>query len=255
MSDSGDPIETGTDLRDQVAIVTGAGAGVGRATAVALAAAGMQPVLVGRSVEALTETARLVAAVPNRGGEAIVAPADVADEAAVAAMVARAVAEAGGVDALVCAAGVGRFGPVADYSLADWRATLDTNLTGAFLCCREVLASMRARGGGGIVAIGSGAGKQGYANLAAYSASKFGLLGLMQSLAAEVATDGIKVATVVAGSILTDFAGRPAAAKRADAAADPTKRYLEAEDIAAAVVFLLRQPRRAWTQELNLWPF
>ena len=105
------------------------------------------------------------------------------------------------------------------------------------------------------MAIASGAGKQGYANLAAYAASKFGLIGFMQSLATEAREDGIKVSTIVPGSILTDFAGQPAAAKWAAAAADPGKRYLEPEDAASAVVFLLRQPRRAWTQELNLWPF
>jgi meso-butanediol dehydrogenase/(S,S)-butanediol dehydrogenase/diacetyl reductase len=247
--------EAATDPRGKVAIVTGAGSGVGRATALALAGAGMRPVLVGRGRQALEETARLVAGVPGRGGEAIVAPADVADEAAVAAVVERAVAEAGGVDALVYAAGIGRYGPVAGYPLADWRATLETNLTGAFLCCRAVLGPMRARGGGAIVVIASGAGKQGYPNLAAYAASKFGLIGFMQSLAAEVGEDGIKVSTVVPGSILTGFAGGSADEKRAAAALDPGKRYLEAEDVAAAVLFLLRQPRRAWTQELNLWPF
>jgi 3-oxoacyl-[acyl-carrier protein] reductase len=76
----------------------------------------------------------------------------------------------------------------------------------------------------------------------------------MQSLAGEVGGDGIKVSTVLPGSILTDFGGRSADEKRA-AARDAGKRYLEPEDVAAAVLYLLRQPARAWTQELNLWPF
>jgi 3-oxoacyl-[acyl-carrier protein] reductase len=114
---------------------------------------------------------------------------------------------------------------------------------------------MAARGGGAIVAIGSGAGKQGYANLAAYSASKFGLIGLMQSLAAEVGPAGIKTAVVNPGSILTSFGGRSVEEKQRDAAADPGRKHLLSDDVADAVLWLLRQPSRAWTQEMNLWPF
>ena len=243
--------EAGTSLAGKVAIVTGAGSGVGRATAMALAGAGAIPVLVGRRVETLTGTARAVEGV---GGRSLVAPADVADEAAIATVVARAVVEFGGVDVLVAAAAVGLYGPVESYRLADWQTTLATNLTGVFVSARAVLGPMRERGGGAIVGIASGAGKQGYPGLAAYSASKFGLLGFMQSLAAEVGGEGIKVATVVPGSILTGFAGADAGAKRAAARAEG-KKYLEPEDVAEAVLFLLRQPPRAWTQELNLWPF
>jgi NAD(P)-dependent dehydrogenase (short-subunit alcohol dehydrogenase family) len=114
---------------------------------------------------------------------------------------------------------------------------------------------MKRRGGGAIVAIGSGAGKQGYADLAAYSASKFGLIGLMQSLAAEVGPAGIKTAVVNPGSILTPFGGRPVEEKEQATAEDPGRKYLLPEDVAEAVLWLLRQPARAWTQEMNLWPF
>ena len=241
-----------SDLVGKVAVVTGAGSGVGRATALALAAAGAAPVLVGRTAAALAETAESIS---NRGGVALVAPADVADEAAMADVVARARTELGGVDILVAAAGIGLYGPVETYSVADWDTTLSTNLTGAFVCARAVLPELRARGGGAIVAIASGAARQGYANLAAYSASKFGLRGLMQSLAAEVAEHGIKVSTILPGSILTDFASGSAEEKRAAMAGPDGPKYLEPEDVAEAVLFLLRQPPRAWTQELNLWPF
>ena len=239
-------------LAGKVAIVTGAGSGVGRSTALALAAAGATPVLVGRTEAPLAETAAAIAAT---GGTSLVAPADVADEGAVARLLERAVSELGGVDILVAAAGIGRFGPVEGYALADWQATLATNLTGVFLCSRAVLPAMAARGGGAIVAIGSGAGKQGYPNLAAYSASKFGLIGLMQSLAAEVGLAGIKTAVVNPGSILTSFGGRSVEEKQRDAAADPGRKHLLSDDVADAVLWLLRQPSRAWTQEMNLWPF
>jgi 3-oxoacyl-[acyl-carrier protein] reductase len=205
--------------------------------------------LLGRTGATLAETAALI---EDAGGTALVTPADLTDEASVDAAIGRATDAFGGVDVLVCAAGVGLFGPVESYSLADWQQTLATNLTGVFLACRAVLPAMRARGAGAIVGIGSGAGKQGYANLAAYSASKFGLLGFMQSLAAEVGKNGIKVSVINPGSILTGFAGRSVADKSAQKATG--RAYLEPEDVANAVMYLLSQPAHAWTQEMNLWP-
>jgi 3-oxoacyl-[acyl-carrier protein] reductase len=240
------------DLEGLVAVVTGAGSGVGRAFAVALARAGGTPVLVGRTPDTLQETAELVIAA---GGTSMVMPADVTDETAVADIFARASALLGGVDAAVLSAGVGHFGAVESFPLADWETTLTTNLTAPFLCARAAIPHLRARGGGAIVAVSSGAGKQGYAELAAYSASKFGLMGFMQGLAGEVAADGIKVSVVVPGSILTPFGGRSVDEKRAAMANDPGRKYLEPEDVAEAILFLLRQPKRAWTQELNVWPF
>jgi 3-oxoacyl-[acyl-carrier protein] reductase len=236
-------------IAGKVAIVTGAGSGVGRETAVALAREGAAVGLIGRTAASLGETARLVA---DADGKTIVAVADVADETAVERALAAVVDAFGGVDILLCAAAVGLYGRVVDYSLVHWNQTLATNLTGVFLCCRAVLPSMTARGGGAIVAIGSGAGKQGYANLAAYSASKFGLIGLMQSLAAEVGGSGIKVSTVLPGSILTGFGDRPLAEKERLRAEG--RKYLLPADVANAIVFLLKQSERAWTQELNLWP-
>jgi NAD(P)-dependent dehydrogenase (short-subunit alcohol dehydrogenase family) len=235
-----------------VAVITGAGSGVGQAFAMALAAAGGMPVLVGRTREPLSETAELVACA---GGQSLVRPADVTDEAAVAEVFAQTADELEGIDAAILAAGVGRYGPVESYPLADWEETLATNLTGPFLCARAAIPHLRRNGGGAIVAVSSGAGKQGYPQLGAYSASKFGLMGLMQGLAGEVADDGIKVCTVVPGSILTPFGGRSVAEKRQEMARDPGRKYLYPEDVAEAILFLLRQPRHAWTQELNLWPF
>jgi 3-oxoacyl-[acyl-carrier protein] reductase len=240
---------TDGSLNGQVAVVTGAGSGVGRATAIALAEAGATVGLIGRRRDPLKETAQ---AIRSAGGRALVAPADVADEDEVTGAVEKAAAESGGIDILVCAAGVGLYGPVEEYSLADWQTTIATNLTGVFLTARAALPGMRAKGGGAIIAIGSGAGKQGYANLAAYSASKFGLIGFMQSLAAEVGGDGIKVSTILPGSIMTEFGGRSIAEKAQQRLEG--RAYLEPDDVADAVLFLLRQSDRAWTQELNLWP-
>jgi NAD(P)-dependent dehydrogenase (short-subunit alcohol dehydrogenase family) len=243
---------TDRDLAGMVAVITGAGSGVGRAVALALAAAGGTPVLVGRTREPLWETAALVAGV---GGQSLVSAADVTDEAAVEAVFAQAADELEGFDAAILAAGVGRYGPIESYPLADWKETLATNLTGPFLCAKAAIPHLRNNGGGAIIAVSSGAGKQGYSQLGAYSASKFGLMGLMQGLAGEVADGGVKVCTVVPGSILTPFGGRSVAEKRKEMERDPGRKYLYPEDVAEAILFLLRQPRHAWTQELNLWPF
>jgi 3-oxoacyl-[acyl-carrier protein] reductase len=243
---------SGRDLAGTVAVITGAGSGVGRAVAIALAEAGGTPVLVGRTREPLWETASLVAGV---GGQSLVRPADVTDEAAVNEVFARAATELEGIDAVILSAGIGRYGAIESYPIADWEATIATNLTGPFLCAKAAIPHLRAREGGAIIAVSSGAGKQGYRQLGAYSASKFGLMGLMQGLAAEVGDDGIKVCTVVPGSILTPFGGRSIAEKCDAMASDPGRKYLYPEDVAEAILFLLRQPRHTWTQELNLWPF
>jgi 3-oxoacyl-[acyl-carrier protein] reductase len=244
--------DTNNDLGGKVAVISGAGSGVGRATAVALANEGAVPVLVGRTREALEETAVLVTAA---GGRSVVISADVTDEEAVRRVFAEAATVLGGIDAAILSAGIGRNGAIETYSLADWEATIATNLTGPFLCAKAAIPHLRARGGGHIIAISSGAGKQGYAQLGAYSASKFGLMGLMQGLAGEVGEAGIKVSAVVPGSILSPFGGRSVDEKLAAQANDPGRKYLEPDDVAEAILFLLRQPRRAWTQELNLWPF
>lgn len=240
------------DLTGKVVVITGGSSGVGRATALALVREGAIPVLLGRTGQPLSEALDRIV---DAGGAGLAVPADVANEEAIAAAFSKAADELGGIDAVILAAGIGRFGNVSSYPKADWDTTLATNLTGPFLCARAAIPYLQARGGGNIIAISSGAGKQGYPGLAAYSASKFGLMGFMQGLAGEVGPDNIKVSTIVPGSILTPFGGRPVEDKRAAAANDPGKKYLEPEDVAEAILYLLRQPARAWTQELNLWPF
>jgi 3-oxoacyl-[acyl-carrier protein] reductase len=231
-------------IRDSVVIITGASSGVGKATALALARRGARLVLGARSSQELQAVAIEVS---ERGGEAEPVVADVRVETDAQALAARALAAFGRIDALVNNAGIGGSGAVETLPLETWRACLDTNLTGPFLCSRAVIPAMRRQQSGHIIMIASGAGKRGYGGMAAYSASKFGLIGLAESLADELGDDHIKVCTITPGSILTDFSG--ARGPR------PGAKYLYPEDIAEAIVFLLEQSERAWTQELNLWPF
>lgn len=230
-------------IRGSVAIITGASGGVGRATALALAERHANLVLVARSQDTLE---RVGIQVREAGGEAEIVAADIREEATASTAVDRALAAFGRVDTLINNAGIEGGGPVESLSLETWRACLDTNLTAAFLFSRAVVPAMKRQGGGHIVMISSGAGKQGYGNMSAYCASKFGLMGFAQSLAHEVGEDHIKVCAVVPGSIVTGFSGHTPR---------PGGKYLLPEDVAQAILFLLDQSDRAWTQEMNVWPF
>jgi NAD(P)-dependent dehydrogenase (short-subunit alcohol dehydrogenase family) len=236
------------DLTGKVALVTGASQGAGRGVALRLAREGATVVLLARGSERLAQVAREIEAA---GGQALAAPADVADVAAVGRAVDAAETSFGGLDILVNNAGIGLTGPSDGYPLENWQRVLDTNLTGAFVCSQAAYGALKRRGGGHIIAISSGAGRQGYPRMAAYCASKFGLIGLMQALAAGWGPDRIKVSTILPGSILTDFGDRPAA----DRARDGSRKYIQPEDVAEAVIYLVTQPERAWTQEMSLWPF
>lgn len=236
-------------LENQVAIVTGAGRGAGRAIALTLAREGASVVAVARTREHLDQLAAEIAAA-NGVCEAI--SADVASPADARRIAAQALERFGRIDALINNAGIG--GPISSVEetpVDEWRRTLDVNLTGPFLCSQAVLPAMKEQQSGHIIMISSGAGKQGYPNMAAYCASKFGLHGLAQSLAAEVSDLNIRVSTILPGSIAeTNFSGQ-----RKGWMPRPGAKYLRPEDIADAMLFLLCQPSSAWTQEMSLWPF
>jgi 3-oxoacyl-[acyl-carrier protein] reductase len=240
---------SGRSLVGNVAIITGAGRGAGRAIALRLAAAGMRIVAV-----ALTpaHVEAVAAEIARMGGECEPVAADVSREADVRRMTDRALARFGRIDVLVNNAGIGLRASVAEMALSDWERVLATNLTGVFLCSREVLPAMRRQGGGVIINISSGAGKQGYPMMAAYCASKFGLMGFAQALAAEVSDEHIKVCTITPGTMVTEFGG---VTPQERAARNPEAKVLFPDDLADAVLYLLQQSHHAWTQEMSLWPF
>jgi 3-oxoacyl-[acyl-carrier protein] reductase len=150
---------------------------------------------------------------------------------------------------LVNNAGIGRYGPVDEQPPDEWRQVIEVNVLGVFNATRVALPALRRRGGGQIIAISSGAARQGYPNMSAYCSSKAALEGFMRALAAEVEHEPIKCATLIPGSILTDFGVRTRAEREASGA-----KFLEPEDVADAVYYLLTQPPHAWTQEMTLWP-
>lgn len=230
------------DLVGRVAIVTGASRGVGRATVRALLDAGMSVAAFARGRADLDALPALLGASADR---CLIVAGDVAQEADVSRLIAAVTGRFGRLDALINNAGIGSRGGVEHLTVEDWDRVLAVNLRGPFLCARAALPLMRAGGGGHIISIGSGAGKQGYAGMAAYCASKFGLIGFSQALAAEVGDERIKVTVLNPGSIASDFAG----------AGGRAGKMLLPEDVGEAIVYLLRQSERAWTAEMNLWPF
>lgn len=188
-------------LAGKVALVTGAGKNIGRAIALTLARDGAKVVVNGRSdTEALEAVAAEIRA---GGGEALVQRADVSEEAAVAAMAAEVAARLGGVDILVCNAGLRRQTPFLEMSFAEWREILSVALDGAFLLARAFAPQMAARGGGAIVALSGISTHVGTPNRAHVSASKSGLEGLIRALAVELAPLGIRANCVAPGAVDT----------------------------------------------------
>ncbi len=187
------------------ALITGAGSGIGEATALLFAREGARVGLVSRTTAKLESVAARIAA---EGGEALVLPADVADEAAISGAVERLVAAWGGLDACIAVAGIERFAEGDDrvdrIELAVWREIIDTNLTGTFLTCKHAVRAMLATGKGSLVVTGSPTAQYGLAlGEDAYAASKAGCHGLARVMAAEYARDGIRVNCVIPGFIDT----------------------------------------------------
>jgi NAD(P)-dependent dehydrogenase (short-subunit alcohol dehydrogenase family) len=233
------------ELRDRVAVVTGASRGLGRAFAEALAGAGARVFGMARSAPDLDDVRRSL----GDRFEPIVA--DVSDAGAVADAFAR-VAEAGGCEILVNNAGLGRFAPVDELSDEDWHVQIDTNLSGLFYCTRAATRQMKARGAGAdglaghIVHIASVAGLVGNPNLSAYNATKFAVRGFAEATMKEVRHDGIRVSCIYPGSVATDF--------QAGAGVIGNPNALQPEDVADTLLHVLRAPARCLISEVVMRP-
>ncbi len=189
-------------LAGKVALVTGASRGIGRAIALRLAADGAR---VGLNYQSNTVLAQETAdAIQAAGGEAQLFPANVAERAAVDAMVAGVVKHWGRLDILVNNAGITRDGLLLRMGEDDWDAVLDTNLRGAFLCAKAAVRPM-LRSGGRIINISSVVGQTGNAGQTNYAAAKAGLIGFTMALAREVASRNVTVNAVAPGYITTDM--------------------------------------------------
>lgn len=230
-----------TSIENQVAVVTGAGRGIGRAIAIELGRLGARVVLAARSRPELEETGKAI------GAKASVLPADVRKRDDLQRLFEQTATAVGPVDILVNAAGVGIFGPVADFKDDDFETLIETNLRGIFFACRFVLPSMIERKRGHIINIASIAGKVGSANRAVYCASKFGVVGFTESLAEEVRQHGIRASVVCPGSTDTKFSpGGPSGKAR--------ERMLRPEDVGHAVRMIVTEEPNSFISEIIMRP-
>lgn len=243
-------------LADKTTFITGGGRGIGRAVAVAFAREGARVFVVARTAPEVERVAAEIRA--ERGSDcAAHAVCDVADPESVA----RAFAEAseffgGGVDVLVNNAGIAESAKITDSTDEFWQRHLAVNLSGTFYCMRAALPAMVARGWGRVINIASIAGKTGAPYIAAYSASKHGVLGLTRSVALEVATKGVTINAICPGYVDTDMTTRAVEnieAKTGRSAAEsmeaikrmsPQNRLVTSEEVAALALLLASEDGR-----------
>ncbi len=226
-------------LRGTTAVITGATSGIGRETALEFAGTGARLVVAGRRMDRLQE---LVREIESGGGEALAVQADVADQAQVENLIARAIERFRRVDVLVNNAGVAIAGRFDEISLDDFRRLMDVNFWGAVYACRALVPIMRRqRGGGVIINVSSIFGKRGVPFETAYCASKFALAGFSEALRAEVMSEGVDVCTIYPGAVKTEIF---------DAAANPAGLEVQnqfpkfsARALARAIVRTARFPR------------
>lgn len=219
-------------LNGVVALVTGGARGMGAEHVRGLVGAGAKVV----ATDVLDAEGAALAS--ELGDQVIYRHLDVTDDASWAALVAEVESTWGPIGVLVNNAGIVTFGPIDAMSVADWQRTLDINLTGVWLGMHHVVPSMKRAGGGSIVNISSTAGLQGYANLGAYVASKWGVRGLTKTAALELGGHGIRVNSIHPGPIRTPMT----AGLSADlGAGQPIARVGEPEEVTALLMFILQE--------------
>ena len=229
-------------LQDRVAIITGASRGIGRATALALAAEGAKVVV--NYASSSTAAEEVVAAITDKGGNAIALQADVSKLDQVDALVNHTLEKLGRVDILVNNAGITRDTLLLRMKPEDWQAVIDLNLTGVFFCTRAVSKVMLKQKSGRIINITSVAGQMGNPGQANYSAAKAGVIGFTKTVAKELASRGITVNAVAPGFIATDMTS---GLKSDDILKYiPLGRYGEPEEVAGMIRFLAADPAAAY---------
>ncbi|MBS1859029.1 MAG: SDR family oxidoreductase [Acidobacteria bacterium] len=230
-------------LNGKVAVVTGGTRGIGRAIAERLVAEGAKVALCGRTRDAAVRAAREIG-----GGEKVLGvAADVRKVEEVSALFEAVDREFGGLDILVNNAGEGVFRKVGEMSVEDWHRNIDLNLNGVFYCTREAVGRMCRRGGGFIVNISSLAARNPFAGGAGYNASKFALNGFTEALMLDHRYDGIRVTSIMPGSVATEFRDSGNSPKADDWKVAP-------EDVAETVAMVLKMPARTMVSRVEMRP-
>jgi len=250
------------ELSGRAALVTGAGRGIGRAVALALARAGANVALGARTTSELDAVA---AQIHGLGARAAACACDVSRPDEVRRLFEQARSALGPIDVLVSAAGVAPSALLHRTTTEQWRAALDTNLSGTFYCLREALPDMIERGFGRVVNVASVAGKTGYPYIAAYAASKHGVLGLTKCAALETAAKGVTVNAVCPGYVDTPMTDAsvarivertgigPAEVRKRLEDMSPQRRLFSVDEVASLTLYLCSDAARGITgQALSL---
>ncbi|MGB7998527.1 MAG: 3-ketoacyl-ACP reductase [Anaerobacillus sp.] len=231
-------------LKGKTALITGAARGIGRAAAIALAKEGVNIGMIARTEETLQNVAKEIEA---EGVKASYAVADVSSNEEVTSAVAKLKEELGETDILINNAGIAKMGGFMELDVKDWEKIIQVNLLGAYYVTRAVLPDMIDRKSGDIINISSTAGQKGAPVTSAYSASKFGLMGLTESLAQEVRKHDIRVSALTPSTVSTDLAVEN---NLTDGNQD---NMLQPEDMAEFIVAQLKMNKRVFIKTAGLW--
>ncbi len=234
----------GETLAGKNAIITGAGRGIGRAIALALASEGVNVGLLAQTDITLKNVAKEVGSL---GVKVATATADVSSNDEVNQAIDSLKSELGNVDILINNAGIAKFGNFLDLEVADWEKVIQVNLMGVYYVTRAVLSGMIEQKSGDIINISSTAGVKGSPLTSAYSASKFGVQGITESLALEVRKHNIRVTALMPSTVATDLA-----VENNLTDGDPDK-VMQPEDIAEIIVAQLKLNKRIFIKEASLW--
>lgn len=231
---------------ERVSLITGGTRGIGFAIAEALLGAGDRVAITGTSSDGVDRATQELRSRTSVADRVLGITCDVRTASSVETAFRTLDSRFGGVDVLVNNAGVGVGAPVADLSEDEWRRIIDTNLTGVFHCCKAAIPRLRRRGGGWIINISSLASKNPFVGGAAYCASKAGLNAYSEALMQELRYDDIRVSYILPGSVATGFSGR--------APAEGGDWRLQPEDVAHAILDLLRHPVRSLPSRVEIRP-
>ncbi|WP_340156527.1 3-ketoacyl-ACP reductase [uncultured Winogradskyella sp.] len=234
-----------TDLKNRKAIITGGGRGLGKATAIAFAKEGIDVAITGRNEAVLKET---VSELKAFGVNAIYSVFDVSNYEEVKASIKSIIENLGSIDILVNNAGIAAFGSLNDMEVNQWSQIIQTNVMGMYYVTKEVLPHLIAKNEGDIINVSSTAGLSGNATTSAYSASKFAVIGMSQSLMKEVRKTNIRVCTLTPSTIASDMSIDLGIANK-----DSEDSVLQPEDFAELIVSGLKLPRRAMMANASLW--
>jgi 3-oxoacyl-[acyl-carrier protein] reductase len=233
-----------TDLKNKNALITGAGKGIGKAIALALAKEGVNVILVSRTQ---TDIDQLADEASNLGVKSLALAADVSDMNSINSAVEKALAKFKTIDILINNAGIASFGKFMELEPAAWEKIIQVNLMGTYYTTRAVIPNMIERQTGDIINISSTAGLNGNALTSAYSASKFAVLGLTDSLMQEMRKHNIRVSALTPSTVATDLA------KDLNLTDGNPEKVMQSEDIAELLIAQLKLNRRVFIKNSSIW--